>query len=851
MFTSGIISSKIFKKFGLTYEEAVNVVDNVPNATVLENASAEKFYLIRRLLSRWGCDYNASFLPDGIMDTYTLIFDMETPTKSEEKIAAYSLVTNVLYCLTDVCEEKGFIANEATKIIEKPGSAIFEFDSKEDFLAAKYFLKNFGVNVSTIAPEIKKPTQTCDIFLTDIDEEICYKLRLNFGLSKEKVKELNNSYIIEDVPQEAASRIKSLFEYRKIPCEIEKNNFEFWITSIGDNRSDILEMITEKYEITEKELDELLDNLPALVLSNDDIYEMIDFKKAIEEAGGTAEIRNACWVTKEGDEEDRIKAPIAVVKGKNLIIDTDFNIFNANKIFVNGERKKWDSIAFKYYYDSQAKESNARYIISNVQKDYIIKVEPKEVVEFYGLEDYGSEDDVVVTYDGKPHDLTKLMSWSNDSLVFGDDIWGEYEREILLDNGDYDYEYYEYDDPPVNVGGYYFYGGMNDYDNYLGDFEGYLTIEKKDLVVKPKDVTVKVGQNFDFETEYDGLVEGDEIFPNEDFEYVIYAEDDAFSRAPTPIPKEDAIKTPGTYIISYVNSRDDLFDEQENYNLIIENGTLTVKEKTSSGGSTMYVITVIENPNATVTPDGKVKVRRLDNQIFEIEANEGYEISDVLVDGESVGAVTQYYFSKVKDKHTLEVIVKEKTTYHNEENFYDDVKKNDWFYEAVKDVTDKDLMNGTGDNKFSPYLGTTRGMIVTILYRLEGKPKMEEETTFEDVAEGQWYTDAIAWGEQHDIILGYGDGTFGPNDTITREQLSAIMYRYTKHKGYDITTSENFTFEYEDEENISGYAVEPMKWACEKELIKGMDNNMLNPRQHATRAQIATVLTRFYEKYIK
>ena len=160
-------------------------------------------------------------------------------------------------------------------------------------------------------------------------------------------------------------------------------------------------------------------------------------------------------------------------------------------------------------------------------------------------------------------------------------------------------------------------------------------------------------------------------------------------------------------------------------------------------------------------------------------------------------------------------------------------------------------MNGTGNDEFSPNISTTRGMIVIILYRLEGSPEVEN-STFTDVANTEYYAKAVAWGEANGIVKGYGEGIFGPNEIITREQLAAIMYRYSNYKKYDTSVGEDTNIlSYNDISELSEYAVSSMQWACGESLVSGIGNNLLAPRGNATRAQVAMILMRYCEKYMK
>ncbi|MBQ3404252.1 MAG: carbohydrate-binding domain-containing protein [Oscillospiraceae bacterium] len=178
---------------------------------------------------------------------------------------------------------------------------------------------------------------------------------------------------------------------------------------------------------------------------------------------------------------------------------------------------------------------------------------------------------------------------------------------------------------------------------------------------------------------------------------------------------------------------------------------------------------------------------------------------------------------------------------------YYDVDSGSWYADAVRNVTEKGLMNGVAEDKFDPQGTTTRAMIVTILYRLEGEPEVEGENAFDDVEEGQWYTDAVVWANSNEIVNGYGEGKFGPTDNITREQFAAILYRYAQFKGYDVSVGEDTNIlSYNDASDISEWAMPAMQWACGAGLMQG-DNNSLLPGDNATRAQAAALFMRFTE----
>lgn len=175
----------------------------------------------------------------------------------------------------------------------------------------------------------------------------------------------------------------------------------------------------------------------------------------------------------------------------------------------------------------------------------------------------------------------------------------------------------------------------------------------------------------------------------------------------------------------------------------------------------------------------------------------------------------------------------------------------EWFEADVEYVAEKGLMNGVGDGSmFAPLMDTSRGMIVTILWRMEGQPVPMTASTFKDVEKGAYYEQAVAWAAEKGIVNGYGD-TFGPNDNITREQFATILFRYAQFKGYDVSVGEDTNIlSYADAFSISEYAIPAMQWACGAGLINGIGDT-LQPAGAASRAQAAAILHRFCENVIQ
>ncbi len=185
----------------------------------------------------------------------------------------------------------------------------------------------------------------------------------------------------------------------------------------------------------------------------------------------------------------------------------------------------------------------------------------------------------------------------------------------------------------------------------------------------------------------------------------------------------------------------------------------------------------------------------------------------------------------------------------NWKNPFIDVNENDWFFEYVKYVAENGLMNGMSKNTFEPQTLMSRGMFAVTIYRLENEPSiLNKSISFEDVASDSYYFEATSWAQQNGIINGVTDTMFAPDENITREQIAVMLYRYAKYKEYDTSVGEDTNIlSYTDFDEISEYAIEAMQYAVGSGLMTGRTQNTLNPKELATRAELATILQRFVE----
>ena len=229
---------------------------------------------------------------------------------------------------------------------------------------------------------------------------------------------------------------------------------------------------------------------------------------------------------------------------------------------------------------------------------------------------------------------------------------------------------------------------------------------------------------------------------------------------------------------------------------------------------------------------------------------EGYEVGEVTVAdrfGDAV-AVTEnpdgtYTFTMPSGQVSVEVTFVE---VQPEPLPFTDVAESDWFHDAVRYVYDNGLMDGVGDNQFAPNATTTRAQLVTILYRLAGEPDVSGDVGFTDVEPGLWYSNAVAWAAANGIVNGISATEFSPAGDLTREQLATILLRYAESAGYDVSASADLSG-FPDAGDIQSYATQALSWAVTEGLLQGFEDDSLQPQSTATRAQIATILMRFCE----
>lgn len=299
-----------------------------------------------------------------------------------------------------------------------------------------------------------------------------------------------------------------------------------------------------------------------------------------------------------------------------------------------------------------------------------------------------------------------------------------------------------------------------------------------------------------------------------------------------------------------------------------ENGGLLSKVS----GTVKSVVKEGEAISSVILTDGTNVFRLLFNNYIGYSDESSADITAFVKEGAEISAVGVIYMDpegvclRIRDLSEVELVTEDKPEEPDEPDWpiqpgkpskpsdedkpeeldepFTDVDELDWFYDAVVYVYNEGMMDGISATQFAPNSNLTRGMVVTMLYRLEDEPRVTGSSGFDDVASGAWYADAVTWAAENGIVNGVSDTEFAPNVNITREQLAAILYRYAEYNDYDVSGRDDLS-EFTDRSSISGYALDAMRWAVDEGLITGITDTTIEPQGTATRAQAATMFMRF------
>lgn len=320
-----------------------------------------------------------------------------------------------------------------------------------------------------------------------------------------------------------------------------------------------------------------------------------------------------------------------------------------------------------------------------------------------------------------------------------------------------------------------------------------------------------------------------------------------------------ATNNPGYRFVGWVESGTTV-STNPNYTFVANsNRSLTAQfDRISSGGGSSDPTYSITLPSRVTGGELKLSRRYAEKgETVTISAipDEGYELDTLTVTDSKGNEIdlthkggNEYTFKMPAGRVEIEVSFREIEV----ELPFTDVPEGAWYADAAAYVYEHGLMAGTSATTFAPDVTTSRAMIATILWRMAGSPVVNYAMDYTDVAQGQWYSEAIRWAASEGIVGGYGNGLFGTNDPITREQFAAMLYRFAQEQGYDVSIGENTNIlSYTDVADLSEYAISAMQWAVGAGIINGTgDGSTLTPQGQATRAQAAVMLMRFCEEYV-
>ena len=263
-----------------------------------------------------------------------------------------------------------------------------------------------------------------------------------------------------------------------------------------------------------------------------------------------------------------------------------------------------------------------------------------------------------------------------------------------------------------------------------------------------------------------------------------------------------------------------------------------------------YPPNILETEHGTVTVS-PARPHQGDRVTITTQPDEGYKLGEITVTRPNGQKVTLTPAGDGKYTFTQPgVKVTIDVTFVPEEWPFVDVAESDWFLQAVKYVFERGIMVGTSDTTFEPQSSVTRGQVVQMLYNLEGQPTVTGEGGFTDVQSKDWWYNAVVWASQNEVVSGYGDGTFQPKRNISRQEFAQMLFNYAKFKGYDLTATGDLT-KFPDGGDVAGWAETAMQWANGNELINGhADTGRLDPLGTTVRAQAASILTKFHQTFV-
>ena len=412
---------------------------------------------------------------------------------------------------------------------------------------------------------------------------------------------------------------------------------------------------------------------------------------------------------------------------------------------------------------------------------------------------------------------------------------------------------------PTNAGEYTVLIAIPDNDTtYFGSVKLNFSIGKAAATVKALERNIYVGEEIpdltnpvkDTDYAVDGLIGNDTLGGSISMKY---------QKDGTDVTPSNA--TAGEYdiVVSGVI-------ENGNYEVTYSDSKLTISNRSGGGGITTYTISIPADVDGGTVKVSPTRASSGTTVTITVTPDESYAL-DKLTVTDAAGRELKltdkgdgkYSFTMPGSKVIVEAIFAAiSPDYAACDGGADcplwdftDLNVNAWYHDGVHFCIDEGLMEGYGNGLFGPNDTLSRAQLCQIIYNMEGQPATSGSSVFADVADGAWYADAVTWAAENGIVGGYGNGKYGPDDPITREQLAAILWRYAKYKGYDVSVGEDTNIlSYTDVADLSEYAIPAMQWACGAGVIEGVTDSTLVPQGDATRAQAAVMLMRFCEEYV-
>ena len=249
-----------------------------------------------------------------------------------------------------------------------------------------------------------------------------------------------------------------------------------------------------------------------------------------------------------------------------------------------------------------------------------------------------------------------------------------------------------------------------------------------------------------------------------------------------------------------------------------------------------YTIKATAGAGGSISPSGNVSVREGRDRTFTITPDKGYAISNVKIDGKSIGAVKSYTFENVRRTHTIEVIFM-KANGNPQTGVFVDVAEGSYYEEAIDWAVEKGITNGVSSNMFAPNDPCTRAQIVTFLWRAAGSPAPKSISSFTDVPADAFYAKAVAWAVENGITSGTGESKFSPNATCTRAQAVTFLYRASGSPA--VSGSAEFS-----DVSATAFYADAVAWAAKKGITTGIGGGLFGADNDCTRGQIVTFLWR-------